>query len=572
MIYQVYPRSFADGNGDGTGDLAGVRSRLPYLRDLGVDAIWFTPWYAVAAGRRRLRRRRLPRHRPGVRHARRGRAADRRGARRSASARSSTSSPTTCPTSTRGSRRRWPPGRARRSATRFWFRPGRGARRRASRRTTGSSDFGGRPWTRTTNPDGTPGEWYLHLFAPGQPDLNWDHPDVRARARGRPAVLVRPRRRPASASTRPRCSSRTRRCPRSADRPGAGRAPVRRPRRAARHLPRLARGRRLLRPGRACSSARSGCRTRSASPATCAPTSCTRPSTSTSWPRPWDADELRASIDSTLRRPRAGRRARHWVLVQPRRHPPGHPLRPRRTRRSRSSAKRFGTPDRPRARARAGPGPPRCSPWRCPARCTSTRATSSACPRSRTSRWSARRTRCTSGPAASTPAATAAGCRCRGPATRRRTGSARRRRRGARGCPSPPTGRSSRSQAQDADPASMLTLYRTAPRGCAASRARPRRRRRSTWLDRRADDVLAFRRGDVVCVRQPRRRPGRPAARTTRVLAQQRAARRRSAAAATPPPGSTRSRLRHRPPLVRHSTTTTDRETGQRRRTSEERP
>ena len=38
-------RSFADGNGDGIGDLAGARSRLPYLRDLGVDAVWFNPWY-----------------------------------------------------------------------------------------------------------------------------------------------------------------------------------------------------------------------------------------------------------------------------------------------------------------------------------------------------------------------------------------------------------------------------------------------------------------------------------------------------------------------------------------------
>ena len=45
VIYQIYVRSFADGNGDGTGDLAGVRSRLGYLRDLGIDAIWFTPWY-----------------------------------------------------------------------------------------------------------------------------------------------------------------------------------------------------------------------------------------------------------------------------------------------------------------------------------------------------------------------------------------------------------------------------------------------------------------------------------------------------------------------------------------------
>jgi alpha-glucosidase len=45
VIYQIYPRSFADGNGDGIGDLAGIRSRLPYLVDLGVDAIWISPFY-----------------------------------------------------------------------------------------------------------------------------------------------------------------------------------------------------------------------------------------------------------------------------------------------------------------------------------------------------------------------------------------------------------------------------------------------------------------------------------------------------------------------------------------------
>ncbi|MGN6127183.1 MAG: alpha-amylase family glycosyl hydrolase, partial [Humibacter sp.] len=42
-IYQIYPRSFADANGDGVGDLAGVRRHLGYLKDLGIDAIWFTP-------------------------------------------------------------------------------------------------------------------------------------------------------------------------------------------------------------------------------------------------------------------------------------------------------------------------------------------------------------------------------------------------------------------------------------------------------------------------------------------------------------------------------------------------
>jgi len=45
VIYQVYVRSFADSDGDGIGDLTGVRSRLPYLRDLGVDALWLNPFY-----------------------------------------------------------------------------------------------------------------------------------------------------------------------------------------------------------------------------------------------------------------------------------------------------------------------------------------------------------------------------------------------------------------------------------------------------------------------------------------------------------------------------------------------
>lgn len=45
VVYQVYVRSFADTDGDGLGDLPGVRSRLPYLHDLGVDALWLTPFY-----------------------------------------------------------------------------------------------------------------------------------------------------------------------------------------------------------------------------------------------------------------------------------------------------------------------------------------------------------------------------------------------------------------------------------------------------------------------------------------------------------------------------------------------
>ena len=177
-IYQVYPRSFADGNGDGTGDLAGVRSRLPYLAELGVDAIWFNPWYpspmadggydvadyrdvdplfgtleeaeklideALELGIRTIVDI-VPNHvssdHPWFQEA-------------LAAA----------------------PGSPEREL--FHFRPGRGESGELPPNDW-VSEFGGCPWTRTTDPDGTPGDWYLHLFAVQQPDLNWAHPQVRS--------------------------------------------------------------------------------------------------------------------------------------------------------------------------------------------------------------------------------------------------------------------------------------------------------------------------------------------------------------------------------------------------------
>ncbi|MEU8126106.1 glycoside hydrolase family 13 protein [Micromonospora sp. NPDC049049] len=177
MIYQVYPRSFADGNGDGIGDIAGIRSRLNHLSALGVDAIWFSPWYpspmadagydvsdyrdidpvfgtlaeveALIAEAHALGIRTIvdvvPNHcsdaHPWFQAALAG-----------------------------------GPGAPERDL--FWFRPGRGPNG-DERPTDWIGEFGGETWTRTTNPDGTPGDWYLHLFAPQQPDFNWDHPRVR---------------------------------------------------------------------------------------------------------------------------------------------------------------------------------------------------------------------------------------------------------------------------------------------------------------------------------------------------------------------------------------------------------
>ncbi|MEU0189873.1 glycoside hydrolase family 13 protein [Streptomyces afghaniensis] len=173
VIYQVYIRSFADGNGDGVGDIAGIRSRLPYLKSLGVDALWINPWYrspmadhgydvadfraidplfgTVAEAEQLIEEA----HRHGIRII-----------------------PDIVPNHT-SDQHAWfqaalaaDPGSPERD--RYIFRPGRGADG-AQPPNDWVSVFGGPAWTRL--PDG---EWYLHLFAPEQPDLNWQHPDVHA--------------------------------------------------------------------------------------------------------------------------------------------------------------------------------------------------------------------------------------------------------------------------------------------------------------------------------------------------------------------------------------------------------
>jgi alpha-glucosidase len=178
VIYQVYIRSFADGDGDGIGDLQGVRARLPYLRDLGVDAIWFTPWYVspMADGGYDVADYRAIDPTFGT-------LADAEALITEALELGIRTIVDVVPNHV-SDRHPWfqaalaaGPGSAERE--RFWFRPGRGPN--GDEPPTGwVSEFKGRPWSRTTNPDGSPGDWYLHLFTAEQPDLNWDHPDVRA--------------------------------------------------------------------------------------------------------------------------------------------------------------------------------------------------------------------------------------------------------------------------------------------------------------------------------------------------------------------------------------------------------
>ncbi len=175
-VLQIYVRSFRDSDGTGTGDLAGIRQSLPYIASLGVEAIWLNPCYPspqidhgydvadyfniepdygdlaefdrlISEGRQhgiKILMDVVPNH-CSWEHAW-FKAAVAAG-----------------------------PGSAERK--RFYFRPGKGV--------DGSlppnnwqAIFGGSAWTRVTEPNGTLGEWYLGVFTPAQPDLNWNNPEV----------------------------------------------------------------------------------------------------------------------------------------------------------------------------------------------------------------------------------------------------------------------------------------------------------------------------------------------------------------------------------------------------------
>lgn len=176
VIYQVYPRSFADGNGDGMGDLPGVRQRLPYLAELGVDAVWLSPFYAspqADAGYDVADYRAID---PMF-----GDLHDADALIREAHDLGLKIIVDLVPNHS-SDQHEWfqqalreGPGSPLRD--RYHFRPGKGERGEVPPNDW-ESIFGGPAWTRTKNPDGSPGEWYLHLFAPEQPDFNWNNQAV----------------------------------------------------------------------------------------------------------------------------------------------------------------------------------------------------------------------------------------------------------------------------------------------------------------------------------------------------------------------------------------------------------
>jgi alpha-glucosidase len=177
VVYEIYIRSFADGNGDGTGDIAGIRSRLPYLASLGVDAIWITPWYPspMADGGYDISDYQdiAPEY---------GDLAEARELIADAHRHSIRVIIDLVPNHTSDRhpwfRRAVAAGPGSRQRSRYWFRPGRGAAGGLPPNDW-QSVFGGSAWTRLPA-SGTAGdpEWYLHLFAPEQPDLNWGDPGV----------------------------------------------------------------------------------------------------------------------------------------------------------------------------------------------------------------------------------------------------------------------------------------------------------------------------------------------------------------------------------------------------------
>ena len=182
VIYQIYPRSFADSNGDGIGDLPGITRRLPALAQLGIDAVWLSPFF------------RSPQHDAGYDVSDYcdvdplfGTLADFDELLATAHGLGLRVIADMVPNHT-SDEHEWfkaalaaPEGSPERD--RYMFRDGSGPNGDIMPNNW-ESVFGGPMWERVTRPDGTPGQWYLHIFDKSQPDLNWENPWVREQFHG----------------------------------------------------------------------------------------------------------------------------------------------------------------------------------------------------------------------------------------------------------------------------------------------------------------------------------------------------------------------------------------------------
>ncbi|WP_058234446.1 glycoside hydrolase family 13 protein [Devriesea agamarum] len=176
VVYQVYPRSFADHNGDGMGDLPGITEKLPYLKELGVDAIWMSPFYTS------------PQNDAGYDVAnytdvdpRFGTLGDFDTLMERARELGIKVLVDIVPNHSSSEHPLFQealaaqPGSAARDM--YIFRDGTGESGELPPNNW-QSIFHGDGWTRVTETDGSPGQWYLHLFDTTQPDWNWDNPRV----------------------------------------------------------------------------------------------------------------------------------------------------------------------------------------------------------------------------------------------------------------------------------------------------------------------------------------------------------------------------------------------------------
>ncbi len=178
VTYQIYIRSFADSNGDGIGDVEGIRSRLPYLKELGVDAIWITPWYPSPQNDHGYDVSDYMDIEPHY-----GTLADAEKLIKETHEHGIKFIVDVVPNHT-SDQHKWfqaalkaAPGSPERD--RYMFRDGKGPNGDLPPNNW-EAVFGGCAWERVIEADGKPGQWYLHLFAIEQPDLNWENPEVRS--------------------------------------------------------------------------------------------------------------------------------------------------------------------------------------------------------------------------------------------------------------------------------------------------------------------------------------------------------------------------------------------------------